>query len=93
MRPYLNWIEERSTKPPLGDAAMAQVQVASPVDWVLSPAWLTFTRACFLSGWDPPAMLEIIEQGGVDLDDAGRIEKRSLLEFQETLAEVLHWAG
>jgi len=36
-------------------------------------------------------MLEIVTDGGVDLDSAGRIEKRSLWEFQEALALVLHW--
>lgn len=36
-------------------------------------------------------MLEITDEGGVDLDLAGLIEKRSLWEFQEACALVLHW--
>jgi hypothetical protein len=35
-------------------------------------------------------MAEIIREGGVDLDDAGRIEKQSLLEFQEVMLDVLN---
>ena len=36
-------------------------------------------------------MLQIIDEGGVDLDLAGLIERQSLLEFQEMPALVLHW--
>jgi hypothetical protein len=36
-------------------------------------------------------MLEIIEQDGVDLSTEGLIEKRSLRDFQEAVALVLHW--
>jgi len=36
-------------------------------------------------------MQHIIDIGGVDLDDAGLIERASLEEFQETLGLVLHW--
>ncbi len=36
-------------------------------------------------------MLEIIDEGGVDLNLDGLIEKRGLREFQEMLALVLHW--
>jgi hypothetical protein len=38
-------------------------------------------------------MLEIIDEGGVDLNTDGLIEKRSLREFQEAAALVLHWSG
>ena len=121
-RPYLNWIEERSTKPnvagsspagrsridfspvvveaplapegtmPFGDVAMVKVKrVATLVDWLFAPEWLTVDEACFLSGWDEASMLEIIDEGGVDLNNAELIEKRSLLEFQEACALVAHW--
>jgi hypothetical protein len=66
-------------------------RIATPVDWLFAPDWLTVRQACELSGWDPKSMQEIIDVDGVDLDDAGLIHKQSLLEFQETLAEVLHW--
>jgi hypothetical protein len=66
-------------------------RIASPVDWLFAPEWLTVEQACELSGWDSVSLLEIVAQGGVDVDDAGLIEKQSLYEFQETLAEVLHW--
>lgn len=48
-------------------------------------------KACFLSGHDREAMLEIIEVDGVDLNVEGLIEKRSLWEFQEALVLVRHW--
>ena len=37
------------------------------------------------------SMLEIVDAGGVDLNNAGIIEKQSLLEFQEACALVAHW--
>jgi hypothetical protein len=36
-------------------------------------------------------MLWMAETGCVDLNDAGLIAKDSLDDFQECLAEVLHW--
>jgi hypothetical protein len=41
--------------------------------------------------WDADVMREIICEGGVDLNLEGLIEKRSLREFNECLAMVLHW--
>jgi hypothetical protein len=32
-----------------------------------------------------------MDAGGVDLNDAGSIEKQSLWEFQKACAPVLHW--
>jgi hypothetical protein len=52
---------------------------------------LTFEEACFLSGWDKDTMRVIIDEGGVDLNPEGLIEKRGLREFNECLAIVLHW--
>jgi hypothetical protein len=89
VRLYLNRIEERSTKPL--EVAMAHKRIATPVDWLFAPEWLTVQQACELSGWDLESMQEIIDVDGVDLNHAGLIHKQSLLEFQETLAEVLHW--
>jgi len=89
VRLYLNRIEERSTKPP--KMVMAQKRIATPVDWLFAPEWLTVEQACELSGWDPETMQEILDVDGVDLNHAGLIHQQSLLEFQETLAEVLHW--
>jgi hypothetical protein len=48
-------------------------------------------EGCSLSGWDTDTMLEIIDEGGVDLNDEGLIERESLYKFQEALALVLHW--
>jgi hypothetical protein len=70
---------------------MAQRRIITPVVWLEAPDWLTIEEACFLSGWDRASMMEIIAEGGVDLNDAGLIEKESLHEFQESLALVLHW--
>lgn len=97
-------IEERSTKPFVESsnlsgrtlevdflAGMAMAHIATPVDWLFAPDWLTIQQACELSGWDTASLLEIVDEGGVDVNDAGLIQKQSLYEFQETLAEVLHW--
>ena len=65
-------------------------KTASGIDWAFAPDWLTVEEACFLSGHDRGALLEIVADDGVDLDERGLIEKRSLWEFQVTLAEVLH---
>jgi hypothetical protein len=74
-----------------GGGTMSRQRVATTLDWVFAPEWLTMEQACFLSGWDLDAMLEIIDEGGVDLNVEGLIERESLYEFQESLALVLHW--
>ena len=71
-------------------------QVARPVEWLYAPNWLTLEQACTLSGWDTSALLTsriggIIDEGGVDTDAAGLVERDSLLEFQESAALLLHW--
>jgi hypothetical protein len=72
---------------------VAQQRIATMVDWMFAPEWLTIEEACFLSGRDRGTMLHIVDIGGVDLkdDDEILIEKQSLHEFLETLVEVLHW--
>ena len=65
--------------------------IASWADWLFAPEWVTFGEACFLSGWDPESMREIIREGGVDLNTEGLIEKQSLREFNECAALVAHW--
>ncbi|MBN1811278.1 MAG: hypothetical protein JXA14_05535 [Anaerolineae bacterium] len=72
-------------------AQTAPPRIITPVTWIEAPAWLTIEEACYISGWDRASMLEIIGEGGVDLNDDGLIEKESLYEFQECLALVLHW--
>jgi hypothetical protein len=58
-------------------------RVAFPTDWLFCLDWLTLEQACYLSGWGEDAMLQIIDEGGVDLNTGGLIEKQSLWEFQE----------
>jgi hypothetical protein len=70
---------------------LQQARIVTPVAWLSAPDWLSVEEACYLSGWDQGSMLEIIAEGGVDLNLEGLIEKRSLYEFQECLALVLHW--
>ena len=65
-------------------------ETATGIDWAFAPDWLTIEEACFLSGHDRGTMLSIVEEDDVDLNVEGLIEKRSLWEFQTTLAEVLH---
>jgi hypothetical protein len=72
-------------------AGVTMRRTATPVDWLFAPEWLTIQQACELSGWDTASLLEIIDVGGVDVGTTGLIHKGSLYEFQETLAEVLHW--
>jgi hypothetical protein len=36
-------------------------------------------------------MMEIIDEGGVDLDDTERIERGSLWDYLEAETLVLHW--
>jgi hypothetical protein len=66
-------------------------RTVTPIAWMEAPQWLTIEEACRLSGWDVFSMLEIIDEGGVDLNTEGLIEKESLYDFQQCLALVLHW--
>jgi hypothetical protein len=70
--------------------AMAR-RVAFPTDWVFYPTWLTVEQACYLSGWNADDMQEIMDAGGVDLNDAGLIAKDSLWDFQKVCALLFHW--
>jgi hypothetical protein len=58
-----------------------------------APQWLTVQEACQLSEWDGPTMLDIVDDGGVDVNTEGLVEKESLRDFQECLALVLHWVS
>jgi len=69
-----------------------QVRVVTPVSWLFAPEWLRVEEACHLSGHDRETMLWMVADGAVDTDLDGLICKRSLYEFQEALALVLHWA-
>lgn len=69
-------------------------RIVTPVMWAFAPDWLTIQEACDLSGHDAATIQWLIENGAVDAEregDTWLIEKRSLWEFQEALAEVLHW--
>lgn len=68
-----------------------QPRMTTPIVWLEAPDWLTVEEACYLSGWDRAAMLEIIDEGGVDLNGDRLIEKRSLREFQDAGALILTW--
>ena len=65
----------------------------TPVTWLEAPEWLTPEEAAALTGHSLEAIQAIIQVGGVELKDgdAVLIDRRSLHEFQETLAEVIHW--
>jgi len=63
----------------------------TPVTWAFAPDMLTLEEACYLSGYNRGFMLQVIEVDGVDLDNAGRIEKRSLWEWLEVSIEIDHW--
>jgi hypothetical protein len=77
-------------------AAIPQTRIATMVDWAFAPDWLTVQQAVELSGHDVDTVRWLIEDGAVDTrrdGDTWLIEKESLYEFQEALAEVLHWWG
>ena len=68
-------------------------RIATGVDWVFAPEWLTIPQACALSGRSAMEMLDIIEVDGVDLKDDEvniLIEKQSLYDYLETCIEVAH---
>lgn len=66
-------------------------RVITLVTWYEFPDWLTIEQACYLSGHSREDMLFIVEDGGVELNDAGLIDKASLYEFQRSLVELAHW--
>jgi hypothetical protein len=76
----------------LGGMTMTEA-IATLVDWAFAPQWLTLSEACFLSGYDPSVLRGIIKDDGVDLDNQGRIEKKSLRHFMEADLLVNHWEG
>lgn len=61
------------------------------VTWSFAPDMLTFEEACYLSGYDRGTMLQVLGVDGVDLDNAGRIEKQSLWERLKVSVEYAHW--
>jgi hypothetical protein len=71
---------------------MAQARTATLLDWVTFPDWLDLDQACHLAGYDHDTMQWLVDDGCVDLDDGGRIEKRSLWEYIVALVLVLAWA-
>jgi hypothetical protein len=66
-------------------------QIVTPAAWIYAPDWLTPDQASYLTGHSVDHIKWMIQDGCVDTNDAGLIEKRSLHEFQESLALVLHW--
>lgn len=69
-------------------------RVVTPVSWAFAPPWVTVQQACELSGHDGDTMRWMMQDGAVDTKEIGGetlIEKWSLHEYQEALAEVLHW--
>ncbi len=69
-----------------------ETRTAMLADWVFAPDWLTVEQAAWLSGHDRATMQRLVDDGCVDLDTRGLVDKRSLWEFLEALALVLHWA-
>ena len=76
--------------------AMQRERVVTPLTWALAPAWLDIERASYLSGYTPDFLRFLIQDGGVEAKQDGEallIEKQSLLDYRECLAEVVHWNG
>ena len=76
-----------------GNMQTSPGQYVTPVTWLAAPEWLTPAEAAAITGHSLETIQEIIDVGGVELKDGDvvLIEKRSLYDFQESLAEVLHW--
>lgn len=74
-----------------GDMFTSIPQVANGIHWAFFPDWLSPDQACFLSGLDARLVKEIANDGGVELDPDGLIEKASLWDFLDALTLVLHW--
>lgn len=66
-------------------------RIVNGVTRAFAPDWLTVSQACELTGYDRGFMLQVVEADGVDLDYAGRIEKKSLWEWLEASAEADHF--
>jgi hypothetical protein len=84
------------TVPPAEGADSMPILSPSPrivngVTWAFAPDWLTIEEACFLSGRNRDYLLQVLDVDGVDLNDEGLIEKRSLWEWLETSVEIDHW--
>ena len=93
LNPYVG---VRILRPQPDMCGVSQTHVATMVDWAFSPDWLTVQEAARLSGHTREIVRWLIQDGAVDTKrdgDAWLIEKASLYEFQETLAEVLHWSA
>jgi len=71
---------------------MVEARTVTLLDWVMFPDWLSLDEVCRLAGYDHAIMRWLIDDGAVDLDESGRIEKRSLSDFLDALVLVLHWA-
>jgi hypothetical protein len=69
-----------------------QTNTATLTDWVFAPSWLSRFEAAWLSGHTLDYIEWMVQDGCIDLNEDGLIDKRSLWEFQETLQELLHWA-
>jgi hypothetical protein len=72
--------------------AQQEVHTVALPDWVTSPDWLSLDEASHLTEYDRPTMQWLVNDGAVDLDERGLIDKRSLWEFLESLILALHWA-
>ena len=79
---------------PMGAKMVQTARIVTPVHWIVAPEWLTVEQACDLSGHDRGTMLQMAKDRVVDVEREGStwlIEKKSLWEYQETLALLLHW--
>ncbi len=68
--------------------------MVTPATWWAADAWLTLAQAAELTGRSLEEIQTILQVGGLELREEGGqvlIDKNSLYDFQETLAEILHW--
>jgi hypothetical protein len=71
--------------------SISETRRITPLTWALAPDWLTPDQAGYLTGHSLDYVQWMIDDDAVDLDENGLIGKRSLWNFQESLALVLNW--
>jgi hypothetical protein len=66
-------------------------RVITPVTWLAASDWLTPEEAAYLSGHSVAVIRWLMEDGAIETNDAGLIDKTSLHDYQECLLLVSNW--
>ena len=77
--------------PTLEVVELVQPEIVTPGAWLFAPEWLTPLQAAWLSGQSEGFIAWLVEEGNVETNTGGLIDKFSLHRYLETLVEMLHW--